>query len=370
MVKTRYFALGALGLIWLITSCRPDIEERPSLIQSDRLLAISSTPAEATPAASVTYQALFVGVDGPVDSADLNWALCTARKPLAKSGPISDLCLASNADLLTDIGSGETVTGALPRDVCQLFGPSPPPAKQDEPASRAADPDTTGGYYQPVRVLARVPGEPEKYSVGATRLICGLGGATQKQSAEYNKNFRPNENPKFTALGVRRAAGKVELTIPPDEPSPTVSVKPGETVTLRAHWATCPLKPVCGDGICGAGENDPDPTKGCLEDCTPAADCTEDCAPKGCTGSEPYQYFDPLQRTLINRREAIRVSWFANDGRFDHERTGRAEAEGDMTFSDNAWTAPNKPTTVLLWAVIRDDRGGVGFASHTLAVKR
>jgi hypothetical protein len=308
-------------------------------------------------------------MDGPADPADLNWALCTARKPLAQGGPVSDLCLAPKGGLLVDIGSGKTAIGALPKDVCQLFGPSPPPAKQDEPASRAADPDTTGGYYQPVRVLARVPGEPEEYSMGATRLVCGLGGATQEQSAEYNQNRRPNENPKFTAMGVRRP-GKTEQKLPSDEPSPTANVKPGETIALRAHRAACPLKPVCGDGICGAGENDPDPAKGCLEDCTPAADCTEDCALKGCTGSEPYQYFDPLQRILVNRREAIPVSWFADDGGFDHERTGRTDAEGDITFSDNAWTAPNKPATVLLWAAIRDDRGGVGFASYTLAVKR
>ena len=43
----------------------------------------------------------------------------------------------------------------------------------DEPPSRPADPDVTGGYYQPVRVLVPTR-EEEDYVVGVTRLACGV----------------------------------------------------------------------------------------------------------------------------------------------------------------------------------------------------
>ena len=91
--------------------------------------------------------------------------------------------------------------------------------------------------------------------------------------------------------------------------------------------------------------------------------------PHGCRGSEPYGYFDPLAREVRDRRESMRVSWFANDGVFDHDRTGRSEAEADQSFSDNAWTAPEASGEVLLWVVLRDDRGGVGFESYRVRVK-
>ena len=63
------------------------------------------------------------------------------------------------------------------------------------------------------------------------------------------------------------------------------------------------------------------------------------------------------------------MSWFGTDGAFEHDRTGRAGDELD-TFTDDVWTAPAvaEPTVVHFWVVLRDERGGVDFASFELVV--
>jgi len=115
---------------------------------------------------------------------------------------------------------------------------------------------------------------------------------------------------------------------------------PGETVTFRASWAQC------------------------------AAPCTgESCkAPAPCTGAEPYLDLDLISHQLVDRRESIRVSWYSNDGSFDHDRTGRTEGEAGTPNTDNAWTAPSTSADVRFWVVIRDDRGGVGWSSYVIHV--
>ncbi len=78
---------------------------------------------------------------------------------------------------------------------------------------------------------------------------------------------------------------------------------------------------------------------------------------------------DPLQHALRTRRESMRVSWYGTDGDFDHERTGTTEAEAATTFTDDAWTAPGTAGTSFIWVVLRDDRGGVGFATYEIDVE-
>jgi hypothetical protein len=77
---------------------------------------------------------------------------------------------------------------------------------------------------------------------------------------------------------------------------------------------------------------------------------------------------DPIAREVVARRESIRVSWFATDGVFEHDRSGRAEEEAAINSSDNTWTAPMKRGTVHLWLVLRDNRGGVAYQSYQLEV--
>jgi len=342
---TKSTVVLVTGLL-AVSACKPETEGRASLVVGPRILAIRSQPVEAKPGAAVAWDALRVSPDGQSAGVELDWALCLEPKPIAQPGPVALRCLAPSGEALDPLGVGDSVSGTVPQNVCRIFGPTPPEPEPGQPALRPADPDTTGGYYLPVRVLSPGP----EYFIGVTRIQCGLGGANQEQAVEYARRTRPNENPALASLHLVRGGTAQEIL-----PGGSAAVSPGETIVLRAAWADCPVEPRCGDGICGDAED----TTNCAEDCA---------APVGCTGSEPYLYFDPGTRTLVPRREAIRVSWFATAGEFDHDRTGRAEAEASSPQSENAWTAPDAAGTVKVWVVVRDDRGGVGWGAYEIIV--
>jgi hypothetical protein len=352
-------SVGCIGLCAALLSsfgCKPELEGRPSQIDGPRVLAVRSTPADAKPAAEVSYDALFVDIDGLADPEPLDWGLCTSRKALTEPGTISPKCRRPESSAIEGLGTGGSVMGTIPKDACSLFGPSPQTPKPGEPATRPEDPDTTGGYYQPVRLLVPSEDGVDEYSVGVTRLSCGVGGATQEQTATFNKRAKPNENPALDSVTVR--SDGEEFDLPAIDADEVHSVSPSSKLKLVANWASCPTEPECGDGICSPGEDNSQ--AGCPDDCMD---------PHGCTGSEPYLYFDPVSRKLVDRREAIRVSWYATAGSFEHERTGRTEEEAGRSSSANTWTAPKGEADVKLWVVIRDDRGGVGWGSYALRVE-
>lgn len=86
------------------------------------------------------------------------------------------------------------------------------------------------------------------------------------------------------------------------------------------------------------------------------------------TSAETYAYYDAAASSVVDRRETMRVSWFTSAGAFEHDRTGRAADERE-TFTENRWSAPATPGPVHVFAVLRDDRGGVAFAHRTVAVE-
>jgi len=320
MVTLRKAApLFALGLA---AACKPDLDDRLSLVDEPRVLAIRAEPAEARPGTEVTYTALVgqgLGADGlPA----LSWSYCTARKPLAELGPVSTACLGGDPDALLPIGNGATAQAALPKDACRSFGPEVPAPKQGEPAGRPVDPDETGGFFQPV--ILRKGGD---ISLGRARIACGVAGVTPELLAEFQQRYASNTNPALTE--VVALVGGAEIPLEPGDPGAGANRIPaGASVRLRASWPGC-------DGV-------------------------------PCAGSEPYVVFEPQARALVERTEAIRVAWFATDGAFDEDRTG-VEAGGGLS-SDNGWMAPEVAGPVRLWVVIRDDRGGAGWLDFVLDV--
>ena len=356
MVRGLLRACLALSVLVLGAGCKPDISGAPSVIDSPRVLAVKSEPAEAAPktagAVEIAWSALFVSPTGDEDPGVLDWALCTEHKALKTDGEISPDCLVPSGDALVDLGTGAAVAGELPDDGCRNFGPNPPLPKPGEPAPRPTDPDSTGGYYQPLRV-AEAESDGYEYTVGLTRISCGLARVSAEQSTDFNNTYRANENPVLSSVVLNPGDGETPLAGDADS---TVSVSAGSTVTLRASWPDCPLEPTCGDGICGANED--------------KTSCPDDCKdPHGCTGSEPYVSFDLGSRQLVDRREGMRVSWYAAGGSFEHDRTGQTEADAATTYTDNSWTAPKSPGIVHLWAVLRDDRGGVDWGSFSVRVE-
>jgi hypothetical protein len=81
---------------------------------------------------------------------------------------------------------------------------------------------------------------------------------------------------------------------------------------------------------------------------------------------ENYPAWDVLQRVLVYHNEAMRVSWYATAGSFEHDITGRSESESE-TYAQNNWT-PDAPGLVHVWVVLHDSRGGTDFAAYDFNV--
>jgi hypothetical protein len=145
--------------------------------------------------------------------------------------------------------------------------------------------------------------------------------------------YQPNTNPVLSGLGVVPGAASAPVTpIPPDDvTSPGFSVQAGERIVLQASWPTCPGPPM-----------------------------------QGC-GAETFPYYDPATQTLTMQREALTVAWYATAGSYDGD-TSTVGGDDDATTADNGWTAPDAAGPVLLWLVLRDDRGGATWKRYRLDV--
>jgi hypothetical protein len=128
-------------------------------------------------------------------------------------------------------------------------------------------------------------------------------------------------------------------------------VPAGQTVTLTTSW------PTCAEGT------------------------------TSCGGAEAYALYDEQTQAITPVCEAMTVSWFSNAGAFAADRSGPdagtgieivdAGADGGApvvlcdapSFAQNTWTAPTTTGTALVWAVLRDDRGGVAWQRISIAVQ-
>jgi hypothetical protein len=203
------------------------------------------------------------------------------------------------------IAHAPSLSATVPADACQLFGPETPPSVPGQPDPRPVAADTSGGWYQPYRADLGAA-----QNIGLQRIRCNLLGASADVAAQfrmqYTANLDPQPNP--IQLGGADADGQ--------------TITAGAQVTLTAGW--------------------------------PAE------------SAERYPVFDVASQTLAQHREAMRVSWFATAGEFADERTGRAGDDLALD-SDNRFLAPAGP--VHVWAVLRDDRGGVGWTHARLDVR-
>jgi hypothetical protein len=319
MALLRRAALVALAIL---AGCVPTLEGRGSLVDEPRVLAVQAEPAEAAPGQAMGFRALYVDplVEAPATA--IEWAYCTDRAPLDRLEPVSPRCLTDQAEWLVPIGNGANAAGPLPGDGCRQFGPNPPAAPAGEPALRPVDPDRTGGFYQPVRLL--VGGAA--FVTYQSRIRCAVAGTTLEQANELTRRSSINANPVILALEEVTPEGLKPIA--PDAPHAVVS---GAAARLRVSWPSCPDAAVCG-------------------------------------GAERYVLFDPVERVVAERREAMRVSWFATAGTFENERTAVEPGEETPSASENVWQAGTMPGEVRLWVVLRDDRGGTSWQRYRLNV--
>lgn len=206
---------------------------------------------------------------------------------------------------LVPAGAGAEIVAPTPKDACVLFGPDTPPG-----GFRPRDPDVTGGYYQPLR--ADLAGTPAAFVLA--RVTCHLPNAPPEVVTAFAEAYAPNANPKLEPLAASIDGRSVPLS----------AIPAGARVSFRASW--------------------------------PAS------------SAETYAYYDAKSQALSTKREALRVSWYATAGSFDAEVTGRDESDV-ATYADDGWTAPERASTVHLWIVLRDSRGGSEFAAYDVEVR-
>jgi hypothetical protein len=173
---------------------------------------------------------------------------------------------------------------------------------------RPRDPDASGGYYQPVRV--EVDGV---VAIALHRIRCPLANAPIQVATEFRERYQLNRNPDISSL----SAFDGDLPIVLDE------IPNGRELRLRVGWSAPSV--------------------------------------------ENYAYYDAVQNEIVTRRETLQLSWYATAGELRYDRTASRDAA--EPFADNLWRAPRKPGIVHLWVVLRDDRGGLSFASYQLTVR-
>jgi hypothetical protein len=257
---------------------------------------------------------------------------------------VSPECTEEGDPNLAAMGDGPTASGTIPDIACRNFGPEVPPVTGNETPGRPVDPDSTGGYYQPVSLFVPTSAGTVP-AIYQARIECGLAEGTPQEVEQFGGRYHANVNPVVTSL----AGGGAPFAT--DANGATNPLPAGQKVTLEVAWPSCPLTDVCGDGICGPDET----VTSCPADCT---------TPHGCAGAERYVNFDLGSQALVDAREGIQVSWFATGGSFDLDRTG-VDGTDTTTTNDNGWTPPGQPgQTVHLWVVLRDDRGGTGWAGY------
>ena len=287
-------------------ACRPDFGASLSLVDSTRIIDVRSEPPEANPGDAVVLTPHAVSSAGNL-TVPLAFSLCLAPKPATENDAVNASCLAPGGT--EPVASGALATVTLPRDACRLFGPDLPPQMAGQPQLLPRAADATGGYYQPVRIDGAGP-----TVMALVRVRCNLAAASPDLAAAFAAQYTPNRNPRLGALTATVAGAPAALD----------AVPAGARVTFQVSWT-------------------PD-------------------------SPESYPVLDPLAQTLSTHREAMSVSWFATDGAFLDERTGRAENDLALDTS-NEWTAPASSGAVQLWIVLRDSRGGSDFAYYPLVVR-
>lgn len=104
------------------------------------------------------------------------------------------------------------------------------------------------------------------------------------------------------------------------------------------------------------------------------------CSGKGCTKYTLKPLIDPRSAELdpiaetapdgSPIKEQLWVNFYATGGKFDHPvRLVNDAIKGWNDRNETSWEPPKEPGTVVLWAVVRDNRGGVDWRERRVVVE-
>jgi hypothetical protein len=249
-----------------------------------------------------------------VTDATAGWDVCETPKPPAENNSVASACNPPAPGPTT----GQTFETPVLTNACTLFGPIAPPPSAGQPAIRPRDPDSTGGYYLPVRVKFPDLATGSLTGFAFERIACNLANAPTTIVDEYNTRYQPNNDPGIASTDVVRADGS-RLNLDFD----TQIVSPGESVVFEARFTA--------------------------------------------SSAETFPVLNPSGDALVDQTESLYMSWFATSGSFEHDRTGVAGTEVAISTS-NTWKAPDTAMPVYLWLVLRDSRGGTTFKQYKIKV--
>jgi hypothetical protein len=336
-MKRRQFVFLSSLLFLAAGGCKPGVGAPISLIGGPAILAVKGQPAEVAPGAMVTYQVLAVDSTGRIPSpggdvtASAQWVICEQPKPPIETNSVSSACLDTQLWPGTPGAPDNTYSAPMPTDACSNFGPLTPQPKPGEPPIQPRAPDVTDGYYLPVRVSLEIPEGLRRAGMATAdsivafaleRIGCGLANAPTDPATEFTKNYKLNTNPVIDRLTWQQGVADPAEVPHLETGAAAIQVQSGQTVTFSLSWTA--------DSV------------------------------------ESYPVFDILSRSIQYHREAMRVAWYATDGTFEHDVTGRSETETDV-FAVNTWKS-SSAGLIHLWIVLHDSRGGTDFASFDLEV--
>lgn len=327
MRRSALLLLATLGAA-ATAACEPTLDQRLSLVEAPRVIAVVSEPAESRPSAPATHRAIIASADGLV-TAPVAWAFCTEPKPPTEDNVVNARCLGG---AVRELGESPVLSALTPADACMRFGPD-----VSNGDYRPRDPDITGGYYQPLRLtLPAALGADGAVAFASHRISCNLANAPVEVARAYRERYLANQNPPPAALG-RSDGGDSGGDGSRD--AAALTARPGEELGLLASWP---------DGA-----------------------------------AEPYVWFDARPALLRVRRESLRVSWYVTGGQLCRDATGRSEDElvaevaaagrdeeapSPPGHTGNCWRAPTTAGEVRLWLVLRDSRGGASVSEHRIVV--
>lgn len=291
--------LRLCGAVWIGTGCQPALEGTPSAIREPMILAVQAEPAEVLPGDAVTLRALVAAPEGTLTTETLEWAQCNRARNVAENNSVAPECLDSMADWISPLGS-YAAEGAVSAEV-----------PEDACAVFGSEPPPAGPGEPPTR-----PADPDvtggyyapvravlsagnAVTFGQVRVRCALPSAPAEIARAYAAGYTNNQNPILGAFLTE--AG-------------TPSFQRGAAVELTASWSA--------------------------------------------DSAEEFVVYESGAPQLRDDVETLTVSWFASAGTFSAERTA---ATLDSTNANVTWTAPDSSEDVHLWAVLRDNRGGMSW---------
>lgn len=220
-------------------------------------------------------------------------------------GPLTELprwafCTAPKPPTEDNVVSSECIGPDLLVDLGTTDKPS---ATLPSDGCRLFGPDTPPGEFRP-RDPDATGGyyQPVRADVlgdiafGLSRITCKLPTAPTQVARDYDLHYVTNENPVL-------------------EPFVFASAPASSAVTLTASWPA--------DSV------------------------------------EAYLYYDALGQRLVERREAMRVSWYATAGALDVDASAVGEDDSATSVS-TTWHTPASGEA-WLWIVLRDSRGGIAW---------